>query len=262
MTKVDHMAAIRETFFQECDEQLAALEAGLITMEEGDTSPDTVNAVFRAVHSIKGGAGAFKLHDLVAFAHVFETALDKVRSGILVPDADVLKLMLRAIDVLSDIVSAARDGNAITPRFAQPIIDEFNALMGQDGNAAEEDEYADIDFQPLIVAVDEPSPAFGFAELHVNEFEISFCPKRELYEKANEPQLLFRELQRIGALAITCNIGSIPPIDEIDPQQSYLEWNLILSTSADLAEVTEVFEFVDGDCQLIDYSYSDPGNIN
>jgi len=80
---MDHMAAIRITFFQECEEQLSALEQGLMTMEEGEASSDTVNAVFRAVHSIKGRAGAFQLNELVAFAHLFETALDKVRSGLL-----------------------------------------------------------------------------------------------------------------------------------------------------------------------------------
>ncbi len=63
MPAVDAMAAIKETFFQECEEQLGELEAGLLAMEEGKTDSETVNAVFRAVHSIKGGAGAFKLDD-------------------------------------------------------------------------------------------------------------------------------------------------------------------------------------------------------
>jgi two-component system chemotaxis sensor kinase CheA len=68
---MDAMAEIRLTFFQECEEQLAALENGLLAMQEGQTDSETVNAVFRAVHSIKGGAGAFKLDALVSFAHVF-----------------------------------------------------------------------------------------------------------------------------------------------------------------------------------------------
>lgn len=59
------MAAIGDTFFQECDEQLAALEAGLLAMQAGDNDAETVNAVFRAVHSVKGGAGAFGLDALV-----------------------------------------------------------------------------------------------------------------------------------------------------------------------------------------------------
>ena len=86
---MDAMAEIRLTFFQECEEQLSALENGLISMQQGESDSETVNAVFRAVHSIKGGAGAFRLDALVGFAHVFETALDRVRSGALVPDADM-----------------------------------------------------------------------------------------------------------------------------------------------------------------------------
>ena len=65
---MDTMAAIRQTFFQECEEQLSEMELGLLAMDEGNADSETVNAVFRAVHSIKGGAGAFKLTELVQFA--------------------------------------------------------------------------------------------------------------------------------------------------------------------------------------------------
>ena len=78
MSDMDPMAAIRVTFFQECEEQLAELETGLLALDRGDGDPETVNAVFRAVHSVKGGAGAFGLEDLVRFAHAFESALDEV----------------------------------------------------------------------------------------------------------------------------------------------------------------------------------------
>ena len=105
---MDPLAAIRETFFQECEEQLAELESGLLAMEAGDTDPETINAVFRAVHSIKGGAGAFSLEALVRFAHVFETALDEMRSGRLAATDVVLKTLLRAADVLADHVRAPR----------------------------------------------------------------------------------------------------------------------------------------------------------
>src|SRR6185369_12434838 len=107
------MAAIRQTFFQECEEQLSEMELGLLAMDEGSADSETVNAVFRAVHSIKGGAGAFKLTALVQFAHSFETALDHVRSGKLTPLPDVMKVMLRAADVLADLVEASRDGKDI-----------------------------------------------------------------------------------------------------------------------------------------------------
>ena len=64
------MNEIKEIFFQECEEQLAELESGLLKLNDGDRDPETVNAVFRAVHSIKGGAGAFGLEPLVRFADI------------------------------------------------------------------------------------------------------------------------------------------------------------------------------------------------
>ena len=109
---MDTMAAIRETFFQECEEQLGELEVGLNAMEEGVADSETVNAVFRAVHSIKGGAGAFKLDRLVRFAHTFETTLDLIRSDQLATSPAVMRTMLRSADLLADLVKSARSGDA------------------------------------------------------------------------------------------------------------------------------------------------------
>src|SRR5579862_3276226 len=104
------MEAIKATFFQECEELLADLEAGLLALEGGDTDPETVNAVFRAVHSVKGGAGAFGLDPLVRFAHVFETLLDDVRSHKVEATAVLVRELLRAADILADHVQAAKGG--------------------------------------------------------------------------------------------------------------------------------------------------------
>ena len=98
------MDLLRQIFFQECEEQLAELESGLLEIENGGSDPEIVNAVFRAVHSIKGGAGAFALEDLVRFAHIFETVLDEVRKGRLATATPVVETLLRAADVLADFV--------------------------------------------------------------------------------------------------------------------------------------------------------------
>src|SRR5690349_22241339 len=130
---MDPLAAIRETFFQECEEQLAELESGLLAMEGGDTDSETINAVFRAVHSIKGGAGAFQLEALIRFAHVFETALDEMRSGRLAATDAVLKTMLRAADVLADLVRKAHSGDDTEHPLAQQLSDELKAMSGATG---------------------------------------------------------------------------------------------------------------------------------
>ncbi|MEW9922070.1 Hpt domain-containing protein [Marimonas sp. MJW-29] len=88
----DPMAEIRASFFIECEELLEALQDGLQMMDDGEDDPETINVVFRAVHSIKGGAGAFGLEALVRFAHRYETVLDEVRAGRLQVEPEALKV--------------------------------------------------------------------------------------------------------------------------------------------------------------------------
>src|SRR4051812_3170925 len=118
-------------------------------MEGGDTDPETINAVFRAVHSIKGGAGAFSLEALIRFAHVFETALDEMRSGRLAPSSDVLKTMLRAADVLADLVRAAQAKEEGEHPSAATLVEELKAMSGAAGDASEsEEDWGDFEFKP------------------------------------------------------------------------------------------------------------------
>jgi two-component system chemotaxis sensor kinase CheA len=276
---VDPLAAIRDTFFQECEEQLAELESGLLAIEEGDHDPERINAVFRAVHSIKGGAGAFGIEPLVRFAHVFETALDEMRSGGLAPDDHVLKEMLRAADVLADHVAAARGGPAVDEARSALIAHELAALTGAEADAGDDEDF-EIPFE--VVSFDAPAldlPDLGgdFAGLPdlaavgddppdldallkaageaaetegPNTFVIQLKPARALYGHGNETALLLRELRRLGDTRITLDASAIPPLDQLDPTEGYGAWTVELTTPEGEEAVREVFEFVDGHCEL------------
>ncbi|MCI5042143.1 MAG: Hpt domain-containing protein, partial [Donghicola eburneus] len=102
------MDALKATFFAECEELVEAMTEGLQQIADDDWDSETVNAIFRAVHSIKGSAGAFGFESLVAFAHRYETVLDKIRSNTLGIDADVLRVITRASDVLAELVELAQ----------------------------------------------------------------------------------------------------------------------------------------------------------
>ena len=257
---MDAMATIKQTFFQECEEQLAELEAGLLAIDNDAADADTVNAVFRAVHSIKGGAGAISLEALVAFAHVFETALDQLRAGTLAASPEVLKVLLRAADLLADLVAAARDGGDVDAGRSGQLIAELNGLGGGAADAAAPasgggDDMTGLVFQPVRVALDfggdffggEPKAETGPAE---RLFSIRFTPRPELYAKGNETALVLRELERLGRLEVTCDFDALPPLDQLDPEGAYLAWTLALTTDRDEAAVREVFEFVEWDCAL------------
>ncbi|MBB3979298.1 two-component system chemotaxis sensor kinase CheA [Rhizobium azooxidifex] len=257
------MNEIKEIFFQECEEQLAELESGLLKLNDGDRDPETVNAVFRAVHSIKGGAGAFGLDDLVSFAHVFETTLDCVRSNKLDPNQDVLKVMLKSADVLADLTNAARDGGGVDEARSKQLIRELEALANGEMPAASEAPAAkpapalvatpvadDEGFQPIPFSFDD----FGGEEKPVEPFaptcEILFHPKRELYAKGNEATLLLRDLSRIGEMSIRCDMDSLPPLEDMNPEEAYFSWKISIATEKGEDGVRTVFEFAEWDCDL------------
>ena len=257
------MEAIKATFFQECEELLADLEAGLLALEGGDTDPETVNAVFRAVHSVKGGAGAFGLEQLVRFAHVFETTLDHLRARELEQTPHVLKVMLRAADLLADLVRAAQSQGHVDESRCQSLADELVGLSGDRpadaapiaAASAGADDLMDDDFgfKPLQVAfgdADGVSDTPAIDESSLTDWTIKFRPLATLYLKANDPALVLRELERLGTLEVTLEQADLPLLDDLDPEGAYLGWTLNLRTSATEADIREAFEFVDGDCDL------------
>ena len=256
---MDTMASIKQTFFQECDEQLSELETGLLSMEEGDHDSETINAVFRAVHSIKGGAGAFMLTELVRFAHVFENALDHMRAGRMQPAPEILKTMLRAADVLADVVKAARDGSAIDEPRRDAIAEEIAAM------AAACDPSAATPAVPAAASADPDADEWGFVPVKIDlmdfddlfdapplatRYHVTFAPRPELYAKANETALLFRELRRLGSLDITCHCANLPLLSELDPEGAYFSWTIEIETEQSEAAIREVFEFAEWDCDL------------
>ena len=98
----DPMAEIRASFFIECEELMESLQDALVILNEDGGDSETINVVFRAVHSIKGGAGAFGFDDLVAFAHRFETVLDQLPAGKLELTSDATKLFIQGADLLHE----------------------------------------------------------------------------------------------------------------------------------------------------------------
>jgi two-component system chemotaxis sensor kinase CheA len=252
---MDAMAAIKVTFFQECEEQLAELESGLLSLEGGDDDPETVNAIFRAVHSIKGGAGAFALDALVRFAHVFETVLDGMRSGTIAPSPDVLKILLRSADALADLVKAARDGGEVDEARNASLAAELADLSGaesgdEDAGSQDGDGLGDIGFEivPLSFSLDDDGSTEAGPQQH--SYTIKFKPAASLYAKANETCLLIRELGRLGEISVSCDTSELPSLQDLLPEESYLSWQIELQTTEDENAVRDVFEFVDGECEL------------
>ncbi|GHD99342.1 hypothetical protein U879_09160 [Defluviimonas sp. 20V17] len=241
---------IRTTYFQECDELLEELNDGLACVQDqasgADADPEVLHAIFRAVHSIKGGAGAFGLNALVRFAHSFETVLDHLRSDRLAATPDLAALLFRAGDKLTDLVGAARDGQddpqdpAVTALMA-----ELAAASGAPPELAEDEAAGDEDFGFVPMGLPIDLPGVGPSRYH-----IAFSPSCRLYANGHDPLVLFESLGALGSLEVAVDTGRLPDLAALEPDENYLDWRMILETDQGLDAIEEVFEFVEGLAQI------------
>lgn len=260
---------IQAIFFAECEESLAAAEQGLAACKEGTHDADTVNAVFRGVHSIKGGAGAFGYIALQAYTHTFETLLSDVRDGTVAITEPLIDLLLRGLDTLSDHVNAAR-GLGETPDDAG-LQAEMTAAMAANAGAAsaaapdpapasaasdsssDDDEFG-VDFDTMLDAIApvQAAPADPEAGLEsaAKPWHLKVRPHAGAMRNGSEPVLMLREVLALGGTCIECDVSAVPPLDTLNPCTGYLAWTFALPADVPEDAARDVFDFVGEDCAL------------
>ncbi|MFT9294196.1 MAG: chemotaxis protein CheA [Acetobacter orientalis] len=268
----DSMDEILLVFFQECDEQLQELERGLSALEGGETDHDTINAIFRAVHSIKGGAASFGLENLVRFAHIFETSLDALRSGRVQPTHDVIKILLKAMDVLSDLVTEAKGGADVDAARVAESQTSLETLHAKEDTPDSADSLIPADFEPVAfdftpVPIDfEPVPvSFDFGDEPTTEggdgadtalpIQVTFCPHKALYERGDDARNLLIGLRDLAADAqgeaeIRCDVSHLPALTEIDASEPCLSWCVVLPATVSEDSIHAVFDWVSDVCDI------------
>lgn len=262
---------IQNIFFLECEEALALAEEGLMACGSGDADGETVNGIFRAVHSIKGGAGAFSFTALQAFTHKFETVLSYVRDGDLALSEGLTTLMLRAFDVLADHVNAVRElgeapDDAVVSAELESVADkmaageavEFSApeagatIEAVEANDAPGDDLGlDFDLDGLLGDLshdeaDEPLEARG----EVYGWLVTIRPRDAALGNGTEPLLMLRELHELGGHCIGVDAHVLPPLDSFDAEKSYIGWRYLMPAGVEKSAIEDIFDFIGKDIAL------------
>ncbi len=249
---------IQAIFFQECEEGLAVIETNLAAARDADPDAETINTIFRGVHSIKGGAGAFGFEALQAFSHHLETVLDLVRTGERSPTPALIDLLFAAFDVLSDHVASAQSGGAAPDDAA--VLERLEAVAkgengpapapaaaaapesepevaGDDGEPAEE--AMDFDLDALLASIDLPA-----ATAAPVDWRVTFHPARNAFDNGGDPLPLLRELEGLGGSAITIDQNDLPPLDSLAVEQCWIGWVYRVPGTVAREDIEAVFDFV------------------
>ncbi|MCT6588429.1 chemotaxis protein CheA [Pantoea dispersa] len=172
-----------QTFFEEADELLADMEQHLLLLDVAAPDKEMLNAIFRAAHSIKGGAGTFGFTVLQETTHIMENLLDDARQGKLSLTSNIINLFLESKDIMQSQLDAYKASQ-------QPDQASFHAIC----EALRQIALADK--QPPVAAV-EPQPVTVVAPSGADE-QTLVVTLREVAQ--NEQSLLLEELAHLGAV--------------------------------------------------------------
>ncbi|MEL6316468.1 MAG: Hpt domain-containing protein, partial [Pseudomonadota bacterium] len=249
---MDEMEEFLNVFFQECDERLGELQEDLAAIQDGNWDMETLNSAFRAVHSVKGGAGAFGLNDLVEFTHIFETLMDVMRAGKLEPDAKVCNVLLRASDMMSALIEAAQGRGAHDRDTANKLMIELAELAGVEPPAGAKSGAAsgDAPAEPADAAAAQDAAEEGVGDdedededdgADDREVVLNFEPGPDFIRSGHDPLKLIRALKQFGRVKAE-RIGEHLPLEEVEPLEVNFSWKITLDTAVERAELEAFLE--------------------
>lgn len=220
-----------EVFFEESFEGLDIMETELLNLVPGEEDLETINTIFRAAHSIKGGSATFGFNSIANFTHVLETLLDQIREGERNITSEHINLLLKSVDCLRALLSSLKVQEEPDLAQADTLREQFEKLLG-------------------MPAGEEQGEETHHEQVIVNTYQIDFKPHFHLFKTGNEPLFMISELAELGELEVQAFTDAIPDIKELTSDECFLYWRFFLNTERDEQAIKEIFEWVEDDADI------------
>lgn len=228
------LSQFHQVFFEECFEGLEVMETGLLELDPASIDEETVNAIFRAAHSIKGGSATFSFTSVSEFTHVLETLLDQVRDGSRSISQDEIDLFLQSVDCLRGMITSLQAEEEVDDAESKVLLARFEAILSSEGSA-----------QVSEAAVAEPAPSTA------SGWRITFHPEPHILTTGNEPLRMFGLVKDLGDVSITTDTSKLPDFGVMQVESCYLTWTIELTnTEAGREQIEEIFEWVVDDAVI------------
>ncbi|MCW0320441.1 Chemotaxis protein CheA [Pantoea dispersa] len=174
-----------QTFFDEADELLADMEQHLLGLDPQEPDSEQLNAIFRAAHSIKGGAGTFGFTVLQETTHILENILDGARRGEMQLSTDIINLFLETKDIMQEQLDAYKTAQ-------EPNAESFNYIC---------EALRQLALEAKGIAPQAAAPVVALADVAAPAAPASSGLRLQLINlKEKEPDLLLEELGNLGTL--------------------------------------------------------------
>lgn len=250
---------------EESAELLSEMETALLELENNPADIGLVNRVFRAMHTLKGAANMFGFDDVGLLTHEIETVFDKVRSGLLRVDTHLLDLALRAKDIIWNLMESPE---AVDRGLFVALLEGLRSMLDHSEKSADKP-------QDFLAAIDElavedtdaaPATASGAPALIPDTLEadstraaepagylVVFKPVGMNLVTHVDPLAILDELRALGAVCVLSHADALPCLDDFEPEQAYLWWEILVPVSPGAAtenQIRDAFIFVEDTSEL------------
>jgi two-component system chemotaxis sensor kinase CheA len=234
-------------FLQEAREQLEAMEAGLLQLEQGDQDPETLNAIFRAAHTIKGASGVVEIGAVEGFTHVLENLLDKLRNGEIAVDGELITRLLKGGDHIRALLDCVEQGQMEPGAELLAAGDALAAQLRSFGGSHDQPEPQ----RGNVAASVDAEVERGNTRAMNDCWHISVRFGLNVLRNGMEPLAFLRYLLTLGQIVhLTTVTDALPDAEDMDPESCYLGQEIDFRSDATKEQIERVFDFVRDDCTL------------
>ena len=230
---------LSSVFFDEANELLDNLEEQLLALSDNNGDPETIAAVFRAMHTIKGSSAMFGFNEISTFTHEAESAMDQVRNGVIPVTPELIDLLLKARDHIRSLLDAGIEVSEDVHKLSESLILEFKVYVQSHGGNAME----------TTSSVKKIEPKKDSDE-NTSTWRIKFRPSSTIMQNGTRPELLIKELTEFGTATVVPFYNDLPLLSEMDSELCYFSWDVILTTTKTKNDIEDVFIFLDSESKI------------
>lgn len=235
------------TFTVESLELLQDMEANLLALETIEEPSETINAIFRAAHTIKGSSGLFGLDHIVRFTHVVESVLDRLRDGKLVVSSDLVAALLPCGDHINQLIRDVADGRLEENPEITAAGEQLLAVLRPYLNEAPAAETHIVTVPEQTAQVE----TLAGETVESGDWHLFLQFGEDSLRDGMDPLSFIRYLATLGDIVhLTTFSHAMPDAEQMNPESSYLGFEIILKSEADKASIEGVFDFVRDTSQI------------
>ena len=229
-------------FLSEAREQVESIEQLLLQLEDTPEDRGLLDALFRCAHTVKGSAGIFGLDAVVGFTHHVETLLDQLREGALSLSPALSTLLLQCNDQILALVDAAQDPQADEDAAAAAVREQLVLQLQAFGHGA-----------PAHAAHGAATAAAAAtADSAAALWHLTARFGADTFRNGMDPLTILRYVAGLGSIpTVACDTAAVPLLDDLDPEQCHLGFDIALQTDATQDAIEAAFSFVRDDCRLV-----------